>query len=57
MLKLKYTWKKDLEDIIYEFYKIYRHEFDNVINCVRNTTYEAQNSQLKEERNKKDQLY
>ena len=37
---------------IYEFYKIYRPEFDKVISCVRNTIYQEQNSKLKEESDK-----
>ncbi|MGL5752207.1 MAG: hypothetical protein ACRCXT_16860 [Paraclostridium sp.] len=43
--------------VIYEFYKIYKCEFDKVINCVRNTVYEAQNNELKEERKQQDELY
>ena len=43
--------------VIYEFYKIYRPEFDKVISCVRNTIYQEQNSKLKEERKQKDELY
>lgn len=43
--------------VIYEFYKIYRYEFDKVIKSVRNTIYKEQNSKLKEERKQKDELY
>ncbi|MGL4910789.1 MAG: hypothetical protein ACRC3Y_00020 [Romboutsia sp.] len=96
MSKLRYIWKKDLEDIIqkhksvgqlknvsvdfllelrksrnyvahgyehpdfqviYEFYKMYKCEFDNVINCIRQTIYEAQNNEDMENRKQKDDLY
>jgi YesN/AraC family two-component response regulator len=43
--------------VIYEFYKLYKNEFDKVISCIRNTIYEAQNSESKEDRKQKDELY
>lgn len=43
--------------VIYEFYKTYRNEFDQVINCVRNTIYDKQNSNREDERKSKDDKY
>ena len=43
--------------VIYEFYKLDKDEFYKVISCIRNTIYEAQNSESKEDRKQKDELY
>ena len=43
--------------VIYEFYKTYRDEFDHVINCIRKTIYDMQNNKNEERRKSKDDLY
>ena len=43
--------------VIYEFYKTYRDEFDHVINCIRKTIYDMQNNKNEERRKSKDELY
>lgn len=43
--------------VIYEFYKMYKSEFDKVINCIRHTISEAQNNEYRENRKQKDELY
>ena len=43
--------------VIYEFYKTYRDEFDQVINCIRKTIYDMQNNKNEERRKSKDELY
>ena len=43
--------------VIYEFYKTYRYEFDHVINCIRKTIYDMQNNKNEERRKSKDELY
>lgn len=42
---------------IYEFYKTYRDEFDHVINCIRKTIYDMENSKNEKRRKSKDELY
>ena len=43
--------------VIYEFYKTYRDEFDHVINCIRKTIYDMQNNKNEERRKSKDEMY
>ena len=43
--------------VIYEFYKTYKEEFDHVIDCIRNTIYKMQDNKNEQRRKSKDELY
>lgn len=43
--------------VIYEFFKRYRQEFDNILSCVRKTISDAKSNQSTENRKSGDDLY
>lgn len=43
--------------VIYEFYKTYKEEFDHVIDCIRNMIYKMQDNKNEQRRKSKDELY